>query len=73
MGHYRGPNRVYETKLDGEQQAHLIALACSRPPDGRSRRTSRRLAERMVELARIDTLSYETVRQTLTKTRSART
>ena len=37
---YRGPNRVYTTKLDGEQEAHLIALACSQPPDGRARTPS---------------------------------
>jgi transposase len=70
---YRGPNRVYRTKLDGEQEAHLIALACSLPPDGRSRWTLSLLAERMVALGHVDTLSYETVRQTLKKTRSART
>ena len=69
---YRGPNRVYTTKLDGEQEAHLIALACSQPPDGRARWTLRLLAERMVELKDIETLSYETVRQTLKKTRCAR-
>lgn len=69
---YRGPNRVYTTKLDGEQEAHLIALACSQPPDGRARWTLRLLAERMVELKYIETLSYESVRQTLKKTRCAR-
>ena len=69
---YRGPNRVYTTKLDGEQEAHLTALACSQPPDGRARWTLRLLAERMVELKYIETLSYESVRQTLKKTRCAR-
>jgi transposase len=72
LGPYRGPNRVYTTKLDGEQEAHLIALACSQPPDGRARWTLRLLAERMVELKYIETLSYESVRQTLKKTRCAR-
>jgi len=55
-------------KLDGEQEAHLIALACSPPPSGRNRWTLRLLADRMVELDHVDCLSYETVRQTLKKT-----
>ena len=66
---YRGGKRIYERKLDGAQEAHLIALACSAPPDGRVRWTLRLLAQRMVELAYVDTLSYETVRQTLKKDR----
>jgi transposase len=66
---YRGGTRVYERKLDGAQEAHLIALACSAPPDERARWTLRLLARRMVELAYVDTLSYETVRQTLKKER----
>jgi len=70
---YRGGNRIYEPKLDGAQEAHLIALACSAPPEGRARWTLRLLAQRMVELAYVDTLSHETVRQTLKKMRSSRT
>jgi transposase len=66
---YRGGKRIYERKLDGAQEAHLIALACSPPPDGQARWTLRLLAQRMVELAYVDTLSYETVRQTLKKER----
>jgi transposase len=66
---YRGGKRIYERKLDGAQEAHLIALACSAPPDERARWTLRLLAQRMVELAYVDTLSYETVRQTLKKER----
>ena len=66
---YRTGTRIYERKLDGAQEAHLIALACSAPPDGRARWTLRLLARRMVELACVDTLSYETVRQTLKKER----
>ena len=73
LSHYRGPNRVYRTKLDGEQQAHLIALACSQPPDGRRRWTLTLLAEHMVALGHVASLSYETVRQMLKKTRCART
>jgi transposase len=70
---YRGGKRIYEHKLDGAQEAHLIALACSAAPNGRARWTLRLLAQRMVELAYVDTLSHETVRQTLKKMRSSRT
>jgi len=69
---YRGGKRIYERKLDGEQEAHLIALACSAPPEAHGRWTLRLLARRMVELQYVDTVSYETVRQTLKKTRSGR-
>jgi transposase len=65
--------RVYVRKLDGTGEAHLIALACSEPPDGRNRWTMRLLADRMVELEYADALSYETVRETLKKTCSSRT
>ena len=64
---YRGGKRIYEHKLDGAQEAHLSALACSAPPEERARWTLRLLARRMVELAYVDTLSHETVRQTLKK------
>ena len=64
---YRGGKRVYERKLDGAQEAHLIALACGTPPDGRARWTLRLLASRMVELRHADAVSYETVRQVLKK------
>src|SRR5215210_8728131 len=66
---YRGGKRIYERKLDGAQEAHLIALACSAPPEDYARWTLRLLAQRMVELAYVDTLSHETVRQTLKKER----
>jgi transposase len=69
---YRGGKRIYTRKLDGAQEAHLIALACSPPPEERGRWTLRLLAGRMVELGYVDTLSYETVRQTLKKTRCGR-
>ncbi len=58
-------------KLDGEQEAHLVALACSTPPAGRKRWTLRLLASRMVELQYVDDLSYETVRRALKKTSSS--
>ena len=64
---YRSGGRVYERKLDGAQEAHLIALACGTPPDGRARWTLRLLASRMVELQHADAVSHETVRQTLKK------
>jgi transposase len=59
--------RVYARKLDGEQEAKLIALACLGPPGGKQRWTLRLLAERMVELEVVPELSHETVRQTLKK------
>ena len=66
------PDREYERKLDGEQEARLIQLACSEAPEGRSQWSLRLLADRMVELGVVDTLSHETVRQTLKKTGSSR-
>jgi transposase len=60
--------RVYARILDGRQEARLIALACSKPPDGKRRWTLRLLAERVVELGYADAVSYETVRQVLKKT-----
>jgi len=59
-------------RLDGDQEAHLVALACSEPPTGRTRWTLRLLANRMMELEYTDRLSYETVRRTLKKTNSSR-
>lgn len=69
---YRRGTRIYERKLDGTGEAHLIALACAPPPEGRGRWTLQLLAERMVALGHVDSLSYETVRQTLKKTHCAR-
>jgi transposase len=59
--------RVYERLLDGEQEAYLIAIACGSPPAGQSRWTLRLLSERLVELGHIESISHETVRQTLKK------
>lgn len=61
------PERDYATRLDGEQEAHLVALACSEPPAGYARWTLRLLAERMVLLEYVESVSYETVRQVLKK------
>ena len=59
-------------KLDGSAEAHLIALACSDPPEGRCQWTLQLLADKIVELKYVDTLSYETVRRVLKKTKSNR-
>jgi transposase len=60
--------RIYARALDGAQEAHLIALACSAPPEGKRRWTLRLLAERVVELGYADAVSHETVRRALKKT-----
>ena len=62
------PPRPQQRKLDGDGEAHLIALACGAPPQGREHWTLRLLADRMVELKYAESLSYETVRTTLKKT-----
>ena len=61
-----------ERALDGRAEAKLIALACSAPPDGRKAWTMRLLADKLVELEVVDTVSTETVRQVLKKTNSSR-
>jgi hypothetical protein len=55
-------------KLDGAGEARLIALACSEPPDGRDGWTLKMLADKLVELRVVESLSYETVRRVLKKT-----
>jgi len=64
-------NRLYERKLDGDGEAHLIALACSESPEGRNRWTLELPADRMVALERVDSLSHQTVRRVLNKTNSS--
>ena len=61
-----------ERKLDGRGEARLIALACSAPPDGRAVWTMQLLADKLVELEVVDSISDETVRRLLKKTRSSR-
>lgn len=61
-------SRVYERKMDGQAEAHLIALACSAAPEGRSRWTLRLLSDQMVALEYMESVSFETVRRTLKKT-----
>ncbi len=68
----KAPEREYRRKLDGSQEARLIAVACSEPPPtGRKRWTLRMLADRLVALDVVDGISYETVRQTLKQTNSS--
>jgi transposase len=70
----RPPNREYHRKLDGEQEARLVALACSEPPQGQARWSLRLLADKLVELEIVDEeVSYQTVRRTLKKTNSSPT
>jgi transposase len=64
----RKPRRQYERALDGDGEAHLVALTCQKPPEGRARWTLRLLADRMVQLEYVETVSYQTVRRTLKKT-----
>jgi Homeodomain-like domain len=61
-----------ERTLDGKAEARLIALACSEPPQGRVRWTLRLLADKLVELEIVDTVSTETIRRALKKTNSSR-
>lgn len=58
---------IRDPKIDGECEAHLVALTCSTAPDGQARWTLRMLADKMVELEYIDSISHETVRRTLKK------
>ena len=68
----RPSSRPSSRRLDGEQEARLVALACSTPPQGRGAWTLRLLADQMVALQYVESISYETVRRTLKKTRSSR-
>lgn len=66
------PHPPKTLKINGEQEAHLIATACSTAPTGNTRWTLRLLADRIVSLGIVDSVSYETVRRTLKKTKSNR-
>jgi transposase len=63
----KAPQRVYQRRLDGAQEAHLVALVCSPPPEDRGRWTLQLLADKMVELDYVESVSKETIRQTLKK------
>ena len=65
------PDREYEHALDGEGEAHLIALACSEPPTGRKHWSLRLLQDRFVKQGHVAHISYETIRRVLKKTNSS--
>jgi len=65
--------RHYERKLDGVAEAHLIALACGPAPEGQAQWTLRLLADQLVELRHVPSISHEAVRQALKKTNYSRT
>ena len=67
LGAHSHEPRPYLQRLDGEQEAKLIALACSQAPQGRTRWTLRLLAGKMVELQIVERVSYQTVRRVLKK------
>lgn len=68
----RKGERVYKKKADGDFEAHLVAISCGQPPEGFERWSLRLLADRVVELNYIDSVSHETVRQVLKKTKPSR-
>lgn len=59
--------RVYERKVDGDVEAKLVSIACSKPPEGFAKWSLRLLANKMVELQYVEKLSHETVRTVLKK------
>ena len=65
----RKAQREYPKKADGDFEAHLVALRCSTPPEGHARWSLRLLGDQVVELGYIDSVSQETVRRVLKKTR----
>ncbi len=64
----RKAERAHMRKADGDFEAHLVALSCGKPPTGHGRWSLRLLADRMVELQHVDSISHETVRRVLKKT-----
>jgi transposase len=66
------PERPHKRKIDGEQEAHLIALCCSEVPTGHEHWTMRLLADKMVELGYVEQVSHKTVWETLKKMHSSR-
>ena len=66
------PRPGKQRKLDGKQEAHLVAVACSAAPEGHTRWTLRLLADQVVKLEFTESISRETVRQVLKKTNSSR-
>jgi transposase len=70
--HRKKPTGRQYRKLDGKQEAQLVALACSKAPEGQARWTMELLAERLVELKVVESISPSTVCRTLQKTNSSR-
>ena len=70
--HRRSPSRQRQRRLDGAEEAHLLALTCRAPPQGREHWSRRLLADKMVELAYVDDISHETVRPVLKTMTSSR-
>jgi transposase len=66
-----GPRPGKQRKLNGKQEAFLVALACSQPPEGRQSWTMQMLADQIVTLDLVDTISDETVRRTLKRGKSS--
>jgi transposase len=71
QGLYDRPRPGAKPKVDGEVEAHLIALVCSDPPEGYERWTLRLLADKLVELELVETISHVAVRDALKKTNSS--
>jgi hypothetical protein len=67
----RKADRIYVKKADGDFEAHLVALSCGDPPEGFARWSLRLLADKVVELEYIDSISHEAVRRILKKTNSS--
>ena len=67
VGGRQGRRSSYVRKADGEFEARLVALSCAEPPEGHSQWSLRLLADRVVELGHIDSVSHETVRRVLKK------
>ena len=70
--HRKKPNREYKRRIDGDTEAHLIAITCSEPPEGYERWSLRLLQKEMVSRGYVETVSHEAIRLALKKTNSNR-
>jgi hypothetical protein len=68
----KSPEREYRRRIDGDGEAHLIAITCSEPPEGYERWSLRRLQSEMVSRGYVETVSHEAIRLVLKKTNSNR-
>jgi transposase len=64
----RPTSRIYDIKADGDLEAKIVSLCCSQPPKGFAKWSLRLLADKIVELDYVESISHETVRQVLKKT-----